>query len=264
MTHLERAKKIGWRRLSLLMLLFSLVVITPRRASASVADLISFLQSIISTLQNDIGQTLSQIQHVETEVAQTRQQVVWPVTTIDQAKSFSSRMQAQYAPIFQSVRQLPIASATLQAPSNLERVLRSRSTVGLAQADQYFATVYSQPTAVTDAAPLERNLVDMDDALARSSIKQTIASDQNSEQILGMADSLEQRTAAAAPGSAVYLNVEAQLATLHSQAQSLKILAAELRVEAGSLAHENTFVKQRALNVQQLRNDLQNLGTRAK
>jgi len=264
MSYLERAKKIGWWQLSLLMLLFSLVVLTPRRASASVADLISFLQSIISTLQNDVGQTLSQMQHVETEVAHTRQQVVWPVTAIDQAKSFSSRMQAQYAPIFQSVRQVPIASATLQAPSNLERVLRSGSTLGLAQADQYYATVYTQVPAVADAAPLERNLVDMDDALARSSIKQTMASDQNSEQILNMADSLEQRIAAAAPGSAIYLNVEAQLASLHSQAQNLKILAAELRVEAGSLSHENTVLKQRAQNVQRLRNDLQNMGTRAK
>lgn len=264
MTYLERAKTIDWWRLSSLMLLLVLVLTIPRKANASVADIISFLQSIISTVQKDIGQALSQIQRVETEVGQTRQQVVWPIAAINQARSLSSHMQAQYAPILQSVRQLSVASATLQATSDLERVIRSRNTLGMGQADQYYASVYSHVPAVTDAAPLERNLVDMDDALARSAIKQTIASDQNSEQILSMADSLEQRTAAAAPGSAIYLNVEAQLASLHSQAQSLKILAAEMRVEAGSLAHDNTVLKQRALNVQQLRNDLQNLGTRTK
>jgi hypothetical protein len=104
----------------------------------------------------------------------------------------------------------------------------------------------------------------MDDAFALASLKQATASDQNSTQLLNLASSLEQRASVSAPGSAIYLNVEAQLASLHNQAQDLKILAAELRVEAGSIAHDNAVLKKRAVNAHQLRIDLQNTLTRSK
>lgn len=264
MTYRAPSRNSFFFRASALLLLIGVVLLMPRQAKASVADIIAYLQSITSTLQKEIGETLSQMQLVESEIANTRQQLVWPTAAIAQAKSLAQGMQTRYVPAFQAIIQLPIGSGTLPVSSNLENVIRSRSVLNLRQTDQLYKSVYSQAPAATDAAPSERNIIDMDDAFALASLKQATASDQNSTQLLNLASSLEQRASVSAPGSAIYLNVEAQLASLHNQAQDLKILAAELRVEAGSIAHDNAVLKKRAINAHQLRMDLQNILTRSK
>jgi ATP-dependent protease HslVU (ClpYQ) peptidase subunit len=99
--------------------------------------------------------------------------------------------------------------------------------------------------------------MDMDDAIAVGSLKTTVVSDQTTSGLLSLADSIEQQSSTAAPGSGAMLATEAQIASLQSQAYLAKVLAAELRQEATKLAHQNALIKQSALNVRTLQNQMQ-------
>jgi hypothetical protein len=57
------------------------------------------------------------------------------------------------------------------------------------------------------------------------------------------------------------LAVQAQVASLESQAYLAKILASELRQEAAKLAHQNTLLKQSAAATRNLQNQIQQVLT---
>jgi len=80
--------------------------------------------------------------------------------------------------------------------------------------------------------------MDIDDAMAMDSLKTSMVSDQTTQGMLTLADSLEQQAMTAAPGSASMVTAQARVADLVTQAQLAKMLAAQLRQEATKLAHQ--------------------------
>lgn len=255
---MRRSLRISKYLFSAAALVLAVLILTPTAARASVAEIVALFQTITSTLRN-VGGVLNQVQTAEAQIAATRQQLVWPVTQINQAKALSLQMRTQYVPALQNLKQLPVNSATLPLSSAFESMIRSSSSTNLTQFSSGFSNLYQSVPMARDAAPNDRALVDMSDALSQDSLKQTIAGDQISKMNFELANSLEQRTSTTAPGAAVYITVEAQLATLEEQAQSLKLLAAQLRTEAGQLAHENALLKKRALNAQHIHQQLEGL-----
>lgn len=243
--------------LSAAALVLSVLLLTPTAAQASVAEIVALFQAITSTLRN-VGGVLNQVQTAEGQIAATRQQLVWPVTQINQAKTLTLQMSTQYVPALQSLKQLPVNSATLPLSSAFESMLRSSSATN-SQVSSAFINLYQRVPMASDAAPSERALVDMSDALSQDSLKQTVAGEQISRMNFDLATALEQRTSTTAPGTAVYITVEAQLATLQEQAQNLKLLAAQIRTEAGQLAYENALLKKRAANAQHINQQLEGL-----
>ena len=99
------------------------------------------------------------------------------------------------------------------------------------------------------------------DAAAAGSLKTTVISDQNSAQMLAHADTLEAQAVASAPGSAPLLTAQAQVANLANQAYLAKMLAADLRLEATKLAHDNAIRKKSAASTGILRQQLQQVLT---
>jgi hypothetical protein len=148
-------------------------------------------------------------------------------------------------------------SATLANPIQLENLFQSSSTRNLGQLSPMYTNVYTSVPAANNASQVQRNLMDMDDAIAVGSLKTTVVSDQTTSGLLSLADSIEQQSSTAAPGSGAMLATEAQIASLQSQAYLAKVLAAELRQEATKLAHQNALIKQSALNVRTLQNQMQ-------
>jgi hypothetical protein len=57
---------------------------------------------------------------------------------------------------------------------------------------------------------------------------------------------MENQVAVSTPGSNPFLTAQAQVANLRCQAYMQKMLAADLRQEAGRIAHDNVLVKRRA------------------
>ena len=242
--------------------LVSLMVLMPITASAGVADIITLLNTIIGTLQSGIGQVLSGIQSINTTARNFEQQVVWPVTLINQTRAEVSQVRSQFTSLAGQIQSIPTNSATLVNPKQLEALLRSRQSGSLGQISASYTQVYQALPQANQATGTQRNLMDVDDALALGALKTATASDQASQQMLSVADGLEQQAAVSAPGSASILTAQAQAANLQNQAMLQRMLAAELRQEAARLAHANTLRKQSADANRTLRNNLQQILSR--
>jgi hypothetical protein len=233
-----------------------LLTLMPMAANAGVSDIITLLTTITSTLENGVGSVLSGIQSINTTVRNFEQQVVWPLTLINQARAEVSQVRAQFTSLAAQIQSIPTNSATLVNPSQLEQLLRSQRAGNLGQITASYAQVYQALPQANQATVAQRNLMDVDDAFALGALKTATASDQASQQMLNVADGLEQQAAVSAPGSASILTAQAQAANLQNQAMLQKLLAAELRQEAARLAHANALRKQSADANRDLRNNM--------
>ena len=243
-------------------LMFTLFLLPQGARAAGASDILSLIRTITTTIQGAIGGTLNQIRSINNSISNLRQQVVWPVGLINQTKGFVVSVRGQYQGLFSQIQQIPTNSATLLNPSHLEATVRSGGAGLISQIQPKFTQVYGAIPQPTDAQARERNMMDMDDAVAMGSLKTTMISDQTSQSMLTLADSLEQQTATAAPGSADFLSTQARIANLENQAYLAKMLATELRQSAAHLAHENAELKKGADSTRLLRIQMQQLLTR--
>lgn len=242
--------------------LVATVLLMPGVARADVAQIILLLRTITSTLQDGVGQVLSGIQSIQNTVRNFEQQAVWPVTLINQTRASVQQVRAQFTGLAGQIHSIPTSSANLVNPSRLEALLRSQQAGNVSQISASYAQVYQSLPQPNQATASQRNLMDVDDALTLGALKTAVVSDQASEQMLGVADGLEQQAAAAAPGSAFLLTAQAQTANLQNQAMLQRMLAAELRQEAARLAHTNALRKQNADATRELRNNMQQILSR--
>lgn len=244
-------------RRSCIVVLIAALFVVPVSARADVADIIMLLKTITTTLQNGIGAVLGEIKSVENTFNALHQEIVWPLTMINQAKSFVSTTIGQYRRLLNEIHSIGVESATLVNPSHLESEFRSATANSINGIQPAFVQVYSPVPVPTDVQAPERNMMDMDDAAAVTSLKTASIADVTSNQMLAVADGLEQQASAAAPGSAPFLTAQAQVASLEGQAYLAKTLAAELRLEATKLAHENALLKRSASHSSTVRTQMQ-------
>lgn len=226
--------------------LILVVLMLPVAAHAGVGDIIQLLVTITDTLKNGVGQVLGGIQRVNNLRQNLQQQVAWPVTAINQAKSEVAQVRSQFASLANQVHEIEVSSATLADPKQLEQILRGGGQAGVGQVQPAFVKVFGTIPTAGSVTPSDRNLVDVDDAMASGSLKTAVVADSVTEQMLGVADSLEKQAASTAPGAAPFLSAQAQVANLENQAYLQRLLAAELRQEAMRLAHTNALVKRSA------------------
>jgi hypothetical protein len=237
------------------------VVLAPA-AHAGVADIISLLTTITDTIRSGIGVALKGIQAIQRTEQQLQQEVLWPLAVINQTKASVSQVRSQFTNLAQQIHSLQTDSATLVRPQQLESLLRSEHTNNLEKIKGAFITVYQPLPQPTEASPAARNVMDVDDAFATGSLKAAVISDQASEQMLSVADALEQQTASAAPGSAPLLSAQGLAASLQSQAFLERLLAAELRQEAAKMAHANMLVKESSAATRELNKSVQQVLTK--
>jgi hypothetical protein len=235
----------------------SLCLIPSNTRAQGIGDILLLLHTITSTLQGPIGDALSEMRKVSTEINDFRQKIIWPLALINQTRSFVSATRAHYAGLMSQIEGIKNNSATLALPMQLESVFRSAQSGSMGQIPSIYTQIY-QPVALAGIAqPGQRNLMDIDDAMAMDSLKTSMVSDQTTQGMLTLADSLEQQAMTAAPGSASMVTAQARVADLVTQAQLAKMLAAQLRQEATKLAHQNATLKHSATTTQNLFNQIQ-------
>jgi len=223
--------------------LFGLALALPSPAHAGIFGVFS---SIFGTIQNDMGASLKAINQMTQQVQQLYQQTVWPIAMVNSARGFVSNSISSYRGYMTQVYHLSSPSATLPNPQQLETILHSRSSAQVPALQSSFTTTYGNVPAVNIASPQDRVMIDIDDALAQENLKTTLIADHGQDLILATADQMENQIAVSAPGSTPFLTAQAQVANLRCQAFMQKMLAAELRQEAGRVAHDNVLVKRRA------------------
>ena len=133
--------------------------------------------------------------------------------------------------------------------------MRNRSTSDYSELDQAYTGTFREVPGPNDAHPIDRELVDIDDALARASLKSAKAADALSDRLVQAAEQIEDEGTRMAPGSAAYLAGAGIIASIQSQAMMQRMLAAELRQEAARLAHENVIRKRSAMFAHEFRRD---------
>jgi len=236
-------KSRRWRWLAPTTLALAMAVMLPSRAQAGIFDIFG---ELFGTIQNDMGVALSQINALTQEMQQLHQQIVWPLALVNQARGFVSNSINSYRGFMTQVFTLKSPSATLASPQQLETILHSRQSSQIPALQASFATNYGTVPAVNVASPQDRVMMDIDDALGQQSLKTTLIADQGQDVILATANQMENQVALSTPGSSPFITAQAQVANLRCQAFMQKMLAAELRQEAGRIAHDNVLVKRKS------------------
>ena len=235
--------RANWRR----RLLIGVLLIETYFALPKLADgqFLSIFDSIFSSIQSDIGGSLSAINQVAQQMQKLYQTTVAPLAAINQARGFVvnsiNGFRSQMSQIFNT----SFTSAVTPGPQEFESILHSRLSAQIPALQTSFTTNYGVTPQVNAASPQDRVMMDVDDALGQENLKTTLIADQGGDAILEAAEQLENQVAVSTPGSNAFLTAQAQVANLRCQAFMQKMLAAELRQEAGRIAHDNVLVKRR-------------------
>lgn len=212
------------------------------------------LNSISGLLKSVVAKPLSQIQQIEQQASSFEQQVVFPTTAINNARSLATQLQAQMGQINQLFR-LPVNSATLPTPQQLEQALLSHNPQSLAQVSQNYAAIYGTVMAPTDAPQPVRDLVDMSDAEAQAALKKAVELDALADVELAAADQINKQIQTAAPGSAPILEAQASAWLVRANAYTQSAMAELIRVRSIDLANSGAQLKFNATDVNTLRNN---------
>ena len=224
------------------------------------AAIVSLLQSIYGLIRNEIGKFLGEIRTLTRWFNEYYQLVLFPRKAIEAARGFVDWMRDTFNALIARVLSRPINSATLPAPQQLESLLRSTS-LDFNQLEMAYRSVYGGVPFSTDAGPLDRALIDVDDALALSSLKNLNTHEATVGVVLNAANEIEDkiREPESAPGAAPFLTAAGIVAAVQTQAMIQKMIAAQLRQESALLAHRNALLKRDVVLAAQMRESINNL-----
>jgi hypothetical protein len=221
------------------------------------------LNSISGLLKSVVAKPLSDIQQIQQQSANYQQQVVYPSGAINSAHGLAAQLQGQIRQMSQLYR-LPVASATLQGPSQLEQVLLSHNPQAFGQVSQNYTAVYGRVMTQTDAPQPLRDLVDMTDAEAQAALKKAVQLDALADIEMAAADRINQQIQTAAPGTAPILDAQAAAWVVRANAYTQSAMAELVRVRSIDLANAGAQLKLSATDLNNLRNNVgQGLGTGA-
>jgi hypothetical protein len=258
MTWIRRmTTSMKWKLIFVIALITGVIVV-PLRAQLGLdpccALITAGLDTISSLLKGVVAKPLSQIQQIEQQASSFEQQVVFPVTAINNARSLATQLQAQMGQVNQLFR-LPVNSATLPTPQQLEQSLLSHNPQSLPQVSQNYAAVYGTVMAPADAPQPVRDLIDMSDAEAQAALKKAIELDALADVELAAADQINKQIQTAAPGSAPILEAQASAWLVRANAYTQSAMAELIRVRSIDLANSGAQLKFNATDVNTLRNN---------
>lgn len=211
------------------------------------------LQSISGLLKSVVAKPLAEIQTVEQQAAIFEQQVVYPATAISNARNLVSQVQGDVRQLVLTSR-IPLNSATLPAPRQLEQLLLSHNPQSTAQVSQSYSALYGAVMAATDAAQPVRDMVDATDAEAQAALKRAILLDAEADIELAVADKINEQIQNAAPGSAPILEAQAAAWNVRANAYTQSAMAELMRVRSIDLANSSATIKLSATSNSILRN----------
>ncbi|WP_263359488.1 hypothetical protein [Acidicapsa ligni] len=236
-------RRTRWnRRLGIAALTVAATVALPTLGHA---QFLTVFDSIFSSIQSDIGTSLSSVNQVMQQVTKLYQTTVAPLAALNQARGFVSTSISSFRNSMNQIFTTSFTSAVTPGPQQFESILHSRLATQIPSLQASFTTNYGAIPQVNAASPQDRVMMDMDDALGQQNLKTTLVADQGQDLILQTANQMENQVAVSTPGSNPYLTAQAQVANLRCQAYMQMMLAAELRQEAGRIAHDNVLVKRR-------------------
>ena len=263
----ERCKcSLRWaweHKLRVAVLALVLVMLAPRQVKSQFLDpccaiLVAGLTTISSTMSNVIGGGLTSILTVDQAIHNFEQTVVWPQQQISQAQSLVGSTQGIFTTI-QKVTGIPVNSATLPGPQQLEQILLSADSSQIGRTSASYSVVYGPVPDVTAASQDVRNRIDMADAAAQAAMKRSIAIDNLADLEIQAANQINQSLQTAAPGSAPIIEAQADAWLVRANAYTQAAIADLMRVRAIDLADAGASIKSGATSTTNLGQELINL-----
>jgi hypothetical protein len=228
-----------------------LLVIIPNRAhgqfgldTAAILAALSKMQSLMNTY---MATPLKTINQYEQTTATYEQEVMYPIASINQAKSSVSRFEGQFSQV-SNMFHVNVSSATLPQSQRLESLLLSRNTGSVSTISSQFQSVYGVVMSQNSASPQTRTMTDMTDAQAQDAMKRAVAIDALADAELAEADQMGQQISTAAPGSAPILEAEADIWVVRANAYTQSALAELMRTRGIDLANQSKAAKLGAAN----------------
>ena len=243
-----------------LVLIVTLVVPRPAKAQLFLAQIVSLLQAVYDIIRNDLGEVLNQITGLNEWLREFYQAFLFPKKAIEAARAFVDWMSDAFNKLIHETLRGNVMSSTLPASQTLEALLRNGS-LDFNQLAERYRTVYGAVPSAADASPLDRNLIDVDDAMALNSMKSLGASEATINLSLGAASEMENKIKdpESAPGAAPFISAAGTVASIQTQAMIQKMIATQIRQEAALLAHHNTLLKRDALLASEVRGSIRQL-----
>jgi len=250
-------------KLRVAVLILVLVMLAPRQVKSQLLDpccaiLVAGLTTISSTMNNVIGGGLTSILTVDRAIQNFEQTVVWPQQQISQAQSLVGSTQGTFTTI-QNVTRIPVNSATLPGPQQLEQILLSADANQISRTSTSYSVVYGPVPDATAASQDVRNRIDMADAAAQTAMKRAIAIDNLANLEIQAANQINQSLQTAAPGSAPIIEAQADAWLVRANAYTQAAIADLMRVRAIDLADAGANIKSGATNTSNLGQQLINL-----
>jgi len=242
------------------------IVAPPAKAQLGIPAIIAAAAQVVATITNVIGPlfgsirgTLGAVNGVLNQFLNLWEQVVYPPQSINRARSLVISLIAQYRGLLTALMRVNVSSAQLPNPVSLDSIMRNRGTGDFGQLTNAFGQTYRAIPQPADAHPIERDLADIDDAMALANLKTLKASDAMVDQMMAAANAIEDEGVNMAPGEAPFLAAAGITASVKSQAMMQRMMAAAIRQEAARVAHDNTVRKRNAMFGAQFRNDMQTI-----
>ena len=254
------------RRVITILLIGAITILgtSPAPAQALNSCLPCVIQAVLTTISVTIGNWLNQINSVLGTIFRLFQQTIWPPGKISLAKSQIQSIIMQFLGVLQSIMSINPHTATLPHPVALENVIRDRSTADIFSVPPAYVSTFRPVPQAGNIAPQDRDLTDMDDAMAQDNLMMLKESDQAQDLQLQLANQIESLVAnpninISAPGSSSLITAAAVAGEIRSQAVTQRMLAGWLRQEAARVAHENAIRKRNAAYSSQLQTDMTNV-----
>ena len=237
---------------------------SPAPAQVPAFCLPCLIQVVLTTITVTIGGRLTQVNGVLAVILRLFQQTVWPSSKTGLAKSQIQSIIAQFLGVLQSIMSINPHTATLPHPVALENVMRDRSAVDVYAVPPAYVNTYRPVPQAGNIAPQERDLTDMDDAMAQDNLMMLKQADQAQDLQLQLANQIESLAGnpsidISAPGTSSLITAAAVSGEIRSQAVTQKMLAAMMRQEAARVAHDNAIRKRNAAYAGQLQTDMTNV-----
>lgn len=207
--------------------------------TAAILTALSKMQSLMNTY---IAAPLKTINQYEQSTAKYEQEVMYPLTAINQAKTSVMQFENQFNQV-SNLFHINVSSATLPQSQNLESLLLSRNAANIPAVSGQFQNVYGVVMPQNAASPQTRTMTDMTDAQAQDAMKRAIEIDALADAELNEASQMGQQISQAAPGSAPILEAEADVWVVRANAYTQAALAELMRTRGIDLANQSAIVK---------------------
>ena len=161
---------------------------------------LSIFDSIFSSIQNDIGSSLSQINQIMQQTQKLYQTTLAPLAALNQARGFVVNSINSFRGQMNQIFNTSFTSAVTPGPQQFESILHSRLSSEIPALQTSFISNYGTIPQVNAASPQDRVMMDVDDALGQENLKTTLIADQGADVILQTANQMENQVAVSTPG----------------------------------------------------------------